>query len=214
MMRALARVLALLMAPMAGPALAQATGPHPYDLDSYKPSEAALLRNYGETLVAQTPLIEMRHLDPYKPSHAALLQQIGGGLPLWGVAWYPFAVPAPPHGQLTTLALFPSAPTEPRHPAEAAEDLCPCADEPAQAGPSSVATVLRPESNDGVWIAYDGQRWVNSGRSVPVDDTAFERVGQHGEFPVYKRLRGTEDLIYLPARDGLLAPYRLKTGPN
>ena len=213
-MRVLARVLVLLAVPMAGPALAQASGPHPYDLDSYKPSDAALLRNYGETLVAQTPLIEMRHLDPYKPSHAALLQQIGGGLPLWGVAWYPFAVPAPPQGGMTTLALFPSEDRrdEPWQ-QETAEDLCPCA-EPAHAGPSSVATVRLPDSNDGVWIAYDGRRWVNSGRSVPMDEAAFERVGQHGEFPVYRRLGGTEDLIYLPARDGLLAPYRLKTGPN
>jgi hypothetical protein len=78
------------------PASAQAPAPaqappvqHPYGLDPYKPSDAALLRNYGATLVAQTPLLELAKLDPYKPSDAALLRQIGGAIPLWGLVWYP-----------------------------------------------------------------------------------------------------------------------------
>jgi hypothetical protein len=68
---------------------------HPYGLDPYKPSDAAILRSYGGTLVAQTPLLELRQLDPYKPSHAELLRQIGNGIPQWShFSWYPTA-PAP-----------------------------------------------------------------------------------------------------------------------
>src|SRR5262245_55001899 len=67
---------------------------HPYGLDPYKPIDAALLRNYGVTLVAQTPLSELRKLDPYKPSHAALLRDLGGAMPLWGITWFPAPVPA------------------------------------------------------------------------------------------------------------------------
>jgi hypothetical protein len=83
----------------AAPAAAQTSIPeeHPYGLDPYKPSDAAILRAYGSTLVAQTPLLELRQLDPYKPSHAALLRQLGNGVPQWShFSWYPGApVPAP-----------------------------------------------------------------------------------------------------------------------
>ena len=83
----------------ATPAAAQTVVPelHPYGLDPYKPSDAAILRNYGGTLLAQTPLLELRQLDPYKPSHAELLRQVGNGIPQWShFSWYPNApVPAP-----------------------------------------------------------------------------------------------------------------------
>jgi hypothetical protein len=83
----------------ATPAAAQTVVPelHPYGLDPYKPSDAAILRAYGGTLVQQTPLLELRQLDPYKPSHAELLRQIGNGIPQWShFSWYPTApTPAP-----------------------------------------------------------------------------------------------------------------------
>ena len=88
-------VIALtLLTVVSAAAQAPATDQHPYGLDPYKPSDAALLRDYGGTLVAQTPLLDLRNLDPYKPSHAALLREIGGALPLWGIAWYPGPMPA------------------------------------------------------------------------------------------------------------------------
>ena len=61
----------------------QPSAPHPYGLDPYKPRDAALLRNYGATLVGLTPLLELHKLDPYVPSQAALLRQLGGAMPLW-----------------------------------------------------------------------------------------------------------------------------------
>ena len=71
------------------PSCEQAPAPttHPYGFDPYKPSDAALLRDFGATLVAHTPLQELRRLDPYKPSEAALLRQLGGAFPLWGLEW-------------------------------------------------------------------------------------------------------------------------------
>jgi hypothetical protein len=97
-MRYITIVITLLLL-AAVPAAAQTVVPelHPYGLDPYKPSDAAILRSYGGTLVAQTPLLELRQLDPYKPSHAELLRQIGNGIPQWShFSWYPNApVPAP-----------------------------------------------------------------------------------------------------------------------
>lgn len=82
--------------------------PQPYGLDPYKPSDAAVLRTYGSTLVAQTPLLQLSQLDPYKPSHAALLRQLGGGIPLWShLAWYPTAPPPAP------LMMVPAPPPVP-----------------------------------------------------------------------------------------------------
>ena len=90
-------IVAALLA--ATPAAAQNLVPeaHPYGLDPYNPSDAAVLRTYGSTLVAQTPILQLRELDPYKPSHAALLRQLGGAMPIWShLSWYPMAPPLAP----------------------------------------------------------------------------------------------------------------------
>lgn len=92
---------ALLAATLASAQYQPASAQYPYDLDPYKPSDAALLRNYGATLVAQTPLLELRKLDPYIPSQAALMRQLGGAMAPW-VGWYwPFFPPAPNPAPLT-----------------------------------------------------------------------------------------------------------------
>ena len=75
-------------------AAAPASAQHPYGLNPYNPDDAALLRNYGATLVVQTPLSELRKLDPYNPHHAALLRQLGGAIPLWG--WWGGYPPSTP----------------------------------------------------------------------------------------------------------------------
>lgn len=75
-----------------------------------------------------------------------------------------------------------------------------------------VATLMRPESNDGVWIQFMGQKWLSAGAAVVLTDAEFERTGEYAGFPVYERRNVREDLIYIPSRDGLVAPYRLKTG--
>jgi hypothetical protein len=83
---------------------------------------------------------------------------------------------------------------------------------PAVAPPlaSSIATLRRPESNDGVWILYEQQKWIGAGRPIPFEDSEFERIGQYGAFPVFRRAGAAEELIYVPARAGQVMPYRLK----
>jgi hypothetical protein len=197
------------------PAPPPASAQHPYGLDPYDPSDAALLREYGVTLVAQTPLVELRKLDPYKPSHAALLRQLGGGIPLWGWAWYASPGPAP-------LTLFPEAGVM-FVPAARVKGLLkghsrtradrssvdPAAVVPQPA--SSMATLRRPESNDGVWIRYAEKKWISVGKTVPFEDSEFVQVGQYGDFPVFKRTRANEEVIYVPTRKGKVMPYRLKS---
>ena len=66
-----------------------------------------------------------------------------------------------------------------------------------------------PENNDGVWLRFDNARWVSSGRAEPRTD-AFTQVGVHGGYPVLRRTGGASDQIFIPTRDGLVAPYRRK----
>ena len=173
---ALAIIVALIaVVPASGqaPAPAPASAQHPYGLDPYNPSDAALLREYGVTLVAQTPLVELRKLDPYKPSHAALLRQLGGGIPLWGWAWYtsPGPTPLAPFPDARVMAV-PAARVRGRDPAAVVPQLA-----------SSIATLRRPENNDGVWIRYDGKKWISAGKTVPFDDSEFVLVGQYRRLP-------------------------------
>jgi hypothetical protein len=76
-------------------------------------------------------------------------------------------------------------------------------------GPPLVS-LRRPESNDGVWVNFSGERWVARGTAIPLNATSFVRVGEYRGFPVYARRELNEDVIYLPARPGFVTPYRLK----
>jgi len=80
----------------------------------------------------------------------------------------------------------------------------------ATAPPATFATLRRPESNDGIWLAFMGRKWVSAGPAVPLRADAFMRVGEHAGFPVFARQGLNEEIIYLPTRSGYVAPYRLK----
>jgi hypothetical protein len=183
---------------------------HPYGLDPYNPSDAALLRDYGVTLVSQTPIAELRKLDPYKPSHAALLRQLGGGIPLWGWAWYASPGPAPltPFPPGRSMALPTVKVLLERQRAGGDEASADAATTPWR--PSSMATLQKPESNDGVWIRYGQQKWISSGPPVPFEESAFQRIGEYGAFPVFRRAGAKDEVIYVQTRKGLM-PYRLKS---
>jgi len=192
------------------PAAAQSSAnpSRPYGLDPYKPSDAAILRNYGSVLVAETPLLELGGLDPYNPTEAALLRQLGngvpqccivvGGTPMFGPLMLTSArgdrpQPAP---QVVVMAPPPAmAETSPSAPATVS-------------GP--VATAIRPQVNDGVSIRYNGGTWISAGRAVVFQPSDFERLGEYASVPVYQRLRSTDGLIYVRAREGMVAPYRQK----
>jgi hypothetical protein len=73
-----------------------------------------------------------------------------------------------------------------------------------------VVTMLRPESNDGVWIMFGGEKWISAGTAVPLVAAEFVRIGDYAGFPVFARRDFTQEMIYLPSRAGLIAPYKLK----
>ena len=66
-----------------------------------------------------------------------------------------------------------------------------------------------PQNNDGVWLIFESVRWVSAGRAEPRTD-AFTQVGTLDGFPVLRRVGGSTDQIYVPSRDGMVAPYRRK----
>ena len=49
--------------------------------------------------------------------------------------------------------------------------------------PSSMATLRKPESNDGVWILYGQQKWISAGPPVPFEESAFQRIGEYRRVP-------------------------------
>ena len=183
---------------------------YPYGLDPFRPTDAALLRQYGSVLVAQTPLLELARLDPFTPSHAALLRDLGGAIPLWGL-WYP---PVPSYGPLGPFGGVPgmAGPIN--------NNVVVLADGQARAGvsgvsssplplPQKMVTARRPPTNDGAWISYAGERWLSAGAAVFFDEAAFTAVGQYRGFDVFRR-NNTYEVIYLPVRPGLVAPFRMK----
>lgn len=70
--------------------------------------------------------------------------------------------------------------------------------------------LLRPENNDGIWVHYGGFKWVSDGEAVPLRASEFYLVGDYAGFPVFARQRVKEEIIYIPSRAGLVAPYRRK----
>ena len=186
---------------------------YPYGLDPYNPSDAWWLRQYGSVLVAQTPILELRQLDPFKPSEAALLRALGGGIPLWAL-WYPPApMPVPltpfsmagdvlPSGSATNIFIVVGQPPS------GVTSAAPVSAPPPS--PGAVVTALRPESNDGLWINYAGRRWVSAGAAVPFDESLFMQTGQYNGFPVFTRRQSSDQVIYLPTRGNLVAPYRIR----
>ena len=70
--------------------------------------------------------------------------------------------------------------------------------------------LLRPENNDGVWVMFAGYKWISAGPAVPLRASEFQLAGDYHGFPVFTRQRVKEDVIYIPSRAGLLAPYRRK----
>jgi hypothetical protein len=61
-----------------------------------------------------------------------------------------------------------------------------------------------------VWVQFGGEKWVSAGAAIPFDPSTLVQVGDHSGFPVYARRDLKEEVIYLPTRAGVVAPYRLK----
>lgn len=76
--------------------------------------------------------------------------------------------------------------------------------------PTEIATAIRPHGNDGIWIEYQGRKWISAGGAAPFQPREFERVGSYAGFPVYVKHGADRNTIYVPSRPGLVAPYRKK----
>ena len=168
--------------------------------DPYNPSDAALLREYGgHARVADAAWRNSASWTPTSPSHAALLRQLGWRYPALGLGVVcvarsraPDAVSASSHDDVCHRSAVPttwsasSRARVPMRPVRAAAGR-----RAVPRPPSSMATLRKPESNDGVWIRYGQQKWISAGRPVPFEESAFQRIGESGAFPVFRRTRGS-----------------------
>ena len=82
-------VVFLLGIPALGYAQPGPCAPGRVGFDPYKPSDLAVLRQFGGSVLANATLSSLLQLDPYVPTEALLLRQYGGALPLWPTVWYP-----------------------------------------------------------------------------------------------------------------------------
>lgn len=194
-------------------AQAQPCAPDRYGFDPYKPSDLAIVRQFGGGLLAHAPLTTLLQLDPYIPTEAHLLRQYGGALPLWPFAWSPM-YPQPVYSFDVTRVCrpIPQAPTT-------SADLPITTFAELQAtlersgGPSGTRPPGGPsgpaaDRNRGVSIDYAGRTWVSAGRAVALGDGEFLRVGELDGSPVFRRKGASEDTIYVSTLTGLVAPFR------
>lgn len=175
---------------------------HPLGLDPYKPSHAAILRSHGAVLASQASPEELAALDPYKPSHAALLR-MGGALPACAFGWIA------PYGPCAraVIAYRRAESVEQVHVPRSAET----AKTDRVEGPTAVASVRRPESNDGIWIAFGDARWVLAGRAEEYVPAAFETIGEVRGRPIYRRRGAGDGRIYVHTSPGQVAPFRRRS---
>lgn len=111
--------------------------------------------------------------------------------------------PAPPFG---SGAVLPDAWPGEHTPARTIPDA-----EAALPSPLPDTGIVRsprpPRPTDGVWIEFQGSRWYAAGPAVVFDPTAFDEIGEYNGFPVFRSRAGVGDLIYIPSRSGIVAPY-------
>lgn len=69
-----------------------------------------------------------------------------------------------------------------------------------------------PSGINGVFVQFDGARWLSSGRSEELDPQRFERIGDYNGFDVWAE-RGNRDTIYLGVTPGasIVVPYSRDT---
>jgi hypothetical protein len=155
-------------------------------------------------------------LQPYeRPRRGELAGTTGSGAPAFPVypvpaSVTPTAAATPPTGlpaPIGAVSAFTQDPAAVAVPARV-DTAAPGTPAPETGDARAVASLLRPESNDGVWIQFEDRRWVSAGAAVPLAEVDFVRVGDYKGFPVFRRRFSSDEAIYLPTRAGLAAPYR------
>lgn len=209
----LATITLALLVFVAPSSLAQPSpcSPHTAGLsfDPYKPSDLAIARNYGGTVLGQAPLAALFQLDPYVPIEGELLRQLGRAIPIWaypGYAWYPPMpppLPCPPVPETTTLQLSGSEEPPLTTFSEALAALPP-RDAPAPAASPRTASPRQ----QGITIQWDGRTWVSAGAAVPFSETEFVRFGKRAQSPIFRRAGARDNVIYIETTPGMVAPFR------
>jgi len=75
--------------------------------------------------------------------------------------------------------------------------------------PTRMESLRRPESNDGVWLEYDGSRYYSRGKAVAFDPARFKQIGDYRGFAVFRTNGGSTDEIWVSiVKDGPVAPYK------
>jgi len=75
--------------------------------------------------------------------------------------------------------------------------------------PKLVQTIPTPQTNDGVWIEFEGARYRANGTAVAFAADRFIPAGAYHGFTVYRERNGAANEVYVPSSpDGPLAPYR------
>ena len=207
--------LALLL--FATPALAQpspCTAPRTDVLafDPYKPSDLAIVRNYGGTVLAQAPLSALLALDPYVPTHGELLRQLGRAIPWWAVPGYVWYPPVPKRSECEPAPETPNAMAGMAVTTSAGAltslDQVLTALPRRTPSPAPIARRSASERIQGITIQFDGRTWVNAGPAVPFSDTQFVRVGERAGAPVFRRAGGENNVVYIRTTPGMVAPFR------
>jgi hypothetical protein len=178
--------------------------------DPYKPSDAAIVRNYGPTVLAQASLEALLRLDPYVPSQAALLRQVGGAIPVWPYAMVPvypdIVPPRPPRdSECGPSRVHDNRAAAPTTFTTLDEVLAVLKRAPALPPPARRAGADR---NQGISIHYDGRTWRSAGPAVRVDAAGFVRVGESAGLPIFRRAGEKDDVVYVPTTPGVVAPFR------
>ena len=191
-------------------------GPQGLTYDPYKPSDLAIVRQYGGAVLSQVPVSELMKLDPYVPSQGELLRQVGRGIPLWIAYGWPYA-PAPASADCSPAVASAESPASasatstPPPMTSFSEVMTVLKRDPAKLQPASVTLTPRaatPERNQGVMINYGGRTWVSAGPAVAFREAEFTQVGESAGFPVFRHANA-KDLIYLPTTAGAVAPFRM-----
>ena len=184
--------------------------------DQYKPSDLAIVRQYGGAVMSQASVSELLKLDPYVPSQGELLRQVGGGIPLWVAYGWPYAsgpaladCPPPVAPAAKPYEPVPPGPAPMTSFADVMTVLKPEASTVQSARVTLTPRAATPERNQGLTIRYAGRRWVSAGPAVAFSAAEFTQVGESAGFPVFRYADAKDNLIYLPTTAGAVAPFRM-----
>jgi hypothetical protein len=80
---------------------------------------------------------------------------------------------------------------------------------PAVGTTGRVATRIRPQAANAIFVEFHNSRWYSSGPPASLDPRVLTQIGEWYGFPVYVASGASDSTIYIPIAQGLelLAPY-------